>query len=135
VRGKPLNVIMIDIDHFKRINDTYGHGAGDTVLREFTRRLLLELRPNDFLGRYGGEEFLLLIGETNREQLMLIVNRLRLAIAETPFDLAEASETITASFGVALASVSVAPVQALVDTADRALYAAKAGGRNRCEAA
>ncbi len=133
--GKPLGVIMADIDHFKRINDTYGHGAGDTTLREFTRRLSAALRPNDFLGRYGGEEFLLLIGDTNSEQLMLIANRLRLTIAETPFQLAAASEAITASFGVALTSNSVIPDEALVATADRALYAAKAGGRNRCETA
>ena len=131
---KPLGVIMVDIDHFKRINDTYGHGAGDATLCEFTRRLSAELRPNDFLGRYGGEEFLLLIGDTNREQLILIANRLRLAIAETPFQLAATSETVTASFGVTLAADSVVPDEALVDTADRALYAAKAGGRNRCEA-
>ncbi len=133
--GKPLGVIMADIDHFKRINDTYGHGAGDTALREFARRLSAELRPNDFLGRYGGEEFLVLIGDTNKEQLMLIANRLRLAIAEAAFHFATVNETITASFGVALASESIIPDEALVDMADRALYAAKAGGRNRCEAA
>ena len=131
--GKRLGVIMADIDHFKRINDTYGHGAGDTVLREFTRRLSAEMRPNDFLGRYGGEEFLLLIGDTDREQLMVIANRLRLAIAETKFPFAAVSETITASFGVALASDTVIPGETLLATADRALYAAKAGGRNRCE--
>lgn len=135
VLGKPLGVIMADIDHFKRINDTYGHGAGDAVLREFTRRLSAALRPNDFLGRYGGEEFLLLVGDTNMQQLMPIANRLRLAIAATAFPVASTSETITASFGVALVSASVMPDAALVDTADRALYAAKAAGRNRCEAA
>ena len=135
LHGKRLGVIMADIDHFKRINDTYGHSAGDTVLREFTRRLSAELRPNDFLGRYGGEEFLLLIGDTEREQLMVIANRLRLAIAETKFRFAAASEIITASFGVALVSDFVIPGEALLATADRALYAAKAGGRNRCEAA
>jgi diguanylate cyclase (GGDEF)-like protein len=135
VLGKPLGVIMADIDYFKRINDTYGHAAGDTALREFTRRLSAELRPNDFLGRYGGEEFLLLIGDTNRERLMLIANRLRLAIAETPFHFAAGSKTITASFGVTLASESAIPDEALVDTADRALYAAKVDGRNRCEVA
>ena len=135
VLGKPLGVIMADIDHFKRINDTYGHGAGDMALREFARRLSGELRPNDFLGRYGGEEFLLLIGDTSREKLLLIANRLRLAIAADAFHFATAAETITASFGVTLASDSIIPDEVLVDAADRALYAAKVGGRNRCEAA
>ena len=131
--GKTLGVILADIDHFKKINDTHGHAAGDMALREFTRRLSALLRPSDFLGRYGGEEFLLLIADTNRAQLVQVANRLRLSIAETPFQFTAASQTITASFGLALAADSVTPAGTLIETADRALYAAKAGGRNRCE--
>jgi diguanylate cyclase (GGDEF)-like protein len=133
--GKTFGVIMADIDNFKKINDTYGHAAGDMALRAFTRRLSAILRQTDYLGRYGGEEFLLLIGDTNQEQLMQFANRFRLVIAETPFNLGAASQTITASFDLALATDSVIPVETLIETADRAVYAAKTGGRNRCELA
>lgn len=123
---------MADIDHFKDINDSYGHAAGEMALREFTRRLSGIIRQSDYLGRYGGDEFLLLVGDTNREQLMQASERFGLAITNTPFDVGAASRHITASFGVALASGGAEPAEAVVAAADRALYAAKAGGRNRC---
>jgi diguanylate cyclase (GGDEF)-like protein len=132
VLGKSLGVIMVDVDHFKGVNDTYGHPAGDAVLREFTRRLSAVLRRSDYLGRYGGEEFLLLVGDANREQLMGAAERFRLAIASTPFDLGAASLRITASFGLALASGAAESAEAVIALADEALYAAKTGGRNRC---
>jgi diguanylate cyclase (GGDEF)-like protein len=132
VQGKSLGVIMVDIDHFKGVNDTHGHAAGDAVLREFTRRLSAILRQSDYLGRYGGEEFLLLVGDANREQLMRAAERFRLAIANVPFDLGAASLRITASFGLALASGTAEPAEAVIAMADRALYAAKNGGRDRC---
>jgi len=130
--GRTLGVIMADIDHFKDINDSYGHAAGDMALREFTRRLSAILRQSDYFGRYGGEEFLLLVGDTNREQVMQAAERFRLAIAGTPFDVGAASRPITASFGIALTSGAAESAEAVVAAADRALYAAKAGGRNRC---
>ena len=133
--GKTLGVIMVDIDYFKKINDTYGHTTGDVALREFTRRLSAVLRPSDFLGRFGGEEFLILIGDTSREQILQIAERFRAAIAGTPFNFDTASPTVTASFGLTLTSEFVMPAEALVEAADRALYAAKANGRNRCEIA
>ena len=130
--GRTLGVIMADIDHFKEINDSHGHAAGDMALHEFTRRLSAILRQSDYFGRYGGEEFLLLVGDTNREQVMHISERFRLAIAETPVDFGAASRRITASFGIALTSGAGESAEAVVAAADRALYAAKAGGRNRC---
>jgi diguanylate cyclase (GGDEF)-like protein len=133
--GRTLGVIMADIDHFKEINDSQGHAAGDMALREFTQRLSAILRQSDYLGRYGGEEFLLLVGDTNREQAMQAAERFRLAIAGTPFDLGASSQRITASFGVALTSGTAESAEAIVAAAGRALYAAKAGGRNRCELA
>src|ERR1019366_2331761 len=115
------------------INDSYGHAAGDMALREFTRRLSAILRQSDYFGRYGGEEFLILVGDTNREQVMQASERFRLAIAGTPFDIGATSQHITASFGVALTSNVAESAEAVVARADQALYAAKAGGRNRCE--
>ena len=112
--GRTLGVIMADIDHFKEINDSYGHGAGDAALREFTRRLSAILRQSDYLGRYGSEEFLLLVGDTNREQVMHAAERFRLAIAETPFDIGAASRPITASFGIALTSGVASPRRPLL---------------------
>lgn len=131
--GKNLGVILADIDHFKKINDTHGHAAGDIALREFTRRLSAMLSPNDFLARFGGEEFLILIVDTNKDDLMLLAQRLCLAIAESSFNFGAVSQTVTASFGLTIASDSVTSVETLLEAADRALYAAKAGGRNRYE--
>jgi diguanylate cyclase (GGDEF)-like protein len=105
---------------------------GDMALREFTRRLSAILRQSDYFGRSGGEEFLCLVGDTNREQVMQASERFRLAIAETPFDIGTAGRHITASFGIALTSGAAESAEAVVAAADRALYAAKAGGRNRC---
>ena len=130
--GKKLGVIMIDIDHFKGVNDTYGHAAGDLVLREFTHRLAARLRQSDYLGRYGGEEFLLLIGEMDAEKLMTIAERFRLAIADSPIDVGDASLRITASFGLTIVSDAAVRAEAAVAIADGALYAAKTSGRNRC---
>lgn len=136
--GTPLGVIMADIDHFKAINDSYGHAAGDRVLCEFTRRLKGELRPMDFFGRYGGEEFLILICSTQPGQLLQLANRLRRLVADTTFDFGMVRQTVTASFGVAIAdsrNSKSSSVESLLEEADRALYAAKAAGRNCCELA
>jgi diguanylate cyclase (GGDEF)-like protein len=101
------------------------------ALREFTRRLSAMLRDTDYLGRYGGEEFLILVGDTNREHLTLVTERLRLAVADRPFDFGAESRPITASFGMALTSGAAESADAVVAAADRALYAAKTSGRNR----
>jgi diguanylate cyclase (GGDEF)-like protein len=135
VFGTPLGVIMADIDHFKSINDTYGHAAGDKTLCEFARRLKDELRPNEFFCRYGGEEFLLLVPDTPRAQLMQLANRLRRAVADIPFYIGMVRQTVTASFGVSIADSDDSNVDRLLEGADRALYTAKAAGRNCCEAA
>ncbi|MEP6884803.1 MAG: GGDEF domain-containing protein [Gammaproteobacteria bacterium] len=116
--GKTLGVIMADIDHLKEVNDTNGHAAGDLALREFTHRLSSALRQNDYLGRYGGEEFLILIDDTNADALPKIAERFR--------------SIITASLGLAVVTDAAKSAQAVVAVADGALYAAKGGGRNRC---
>jgi diguanylate cyclase (GGDEF)-like protein len=130
--GRTLGVIMTGIDHFTDINDSHGHAAGDLALREFTRRLSVILRQSDYLGRYGGEKFLFLVGDTNREQVMHASERFRLAIAGTPFNIGAVSRPITASFGIALTSGAAESAEAVVAAAGRALDAAKTGGRNRC---
>ena len=133
--GRTLGVIMAGIDQFKEINDSFGHAASDMALHEFARRLSAILRQSDYFGRYGGEEFLLIVGDTNGQQVMQAAERFRLAIADLPFDLGAASRPITASFGIGLNSGAAESAEAVVAAAGRALYAAKAGGRNRCELA
>ena len=130
--GGAVGVIMVDIDRFKKINDTYGHAAGDAVLREFTSRLSATLRQTDYLGRYGGEEFTIVICDTNWKQLRQIAERFRAVIARTPFNVGSDSRSITASFGIVLAPDGLESAEAVVAAADQALYAAKAAGRNRC---
>ncbi|MES1243783.1 MAG: diguanylate cyclase [Acidobacteriota bacterium] len=129
----PLSVILCDMDHFKEVNDTYGHLAGDAVLREGAEVLRASLRTGDLLGRYGGEEFLAVLPQVDLDAAHAAAERLRLALEGLPVKLPSGSEArITASFGVASLDElgSSATSDLLVSLADRRLYDAKAAGRN-----
>lgn len=128
-RVEPLAVIMTDIDHFKKVNDTYGHQAGDMVLRQFALTVKKNVRPADFVARYGGEEFLV-ICNAGREETLEIAERVRQAVETEKVVLPEGQEvSITASFGVGICR-SGDSVRTLVERADSALYNAKQSGRN-----
>jgi diguanylate cyclase (GGDEF)-like protein len=131
--GMPLSLIILDIDHFKQINDTYGHAVGDIVLRETAEILRTSARRGDSISRIGGEEFLVICPNTDIKAAMQAAERLRIALESNPITIGrdEKTLTITASFGVATKQSSTADVDALVNTADFALYAAKQEGRNR----
>jgi len=129
--GHPLATLVIDIDHFKRINDHHGHGPGDTVLRQFAERVAHHIRPSGLFARIGGEEFALLLPRSDLETSLAVAERIRAAIAAEPFELAEGSIPVTASFGVALLATDDADFRAPLHRADQALYRAKAAGRNR----
>jgi two-component system cell cycle response regulator len=132
----PMAVIMADIDHFKDINDTYGHQAGDAVLRETARRILSSFRAYDFVGRYGGEEFLIVVPSSELAMAVELAERLRQNIAAQPVDFDQATIPVTMSLGVAVSAVGERNQPAeLLRHADEALYAAKRGGRNRVESA
>ncbi|WP_354406873.1 diguanylate cyclase [Marinobacterium sp. MBR-111] len=127
-----LAVLMLDIDYFKHINDRYGHQKGDEVLVTFVSRLQSELRQSDQLGRYGGEEFLVLLPDTSKSDAEKIAQRLRHAIADTPFQINDEVLDVTTSIGLACLEADVSLGQdELVGRADVALYLAKQTGRNR----
>ncbi len=126
--------IMADLDHFKKINDTYGHLAGDAVLREVTRRMRASMRPYDALGRYGGEEFLVVAPGCDPATAFKIAERLRECVSREPVDIFEGPFPVTLSVGVA-ASRETKEAEQLVQMADAALYRAKTAGRNRAELA
>ena len=126
----PMALMVLDIDHFKMVNDTYGHPVGDEVLVEFAQRMRDEMRGVDLLARYGGEEFVAALPEARGETALRAADRLRAAIAGEPFDTSAGLLTVTASIGVAtLEPDETAP--SLLRRADEALYAAKRSGRNR----
>lgn len=131
--GRPLALLMIDIDRFKQVNDTRGHAVGDEVLMGLAARLEGMLREIDLLARTGGEEFVVLLPETGGEEAMQTAERLRAAAAGRPFPVSDGEVAITVSIGAAAAEAGEADLDRLLKSADRALYAAKEGGRNRCE--
>jgi diguanylate cyclase (GGDEF)-like protein len=127
-------VILADIDHFKKVNDTHGHLFGDEVLQEISRRLHSRLRVYDGVGRYGGEEFLLVLPTCDLEYALVRANELRELIAATPIISGNNERSITMSMGVAVSDCSgVKGVETLLSRADTALYRAKGSGRNRVE--
>ncbi|MBN2369504.1 MAG: diguanylate cyclase [Vicinamibacteria bacterium] len=129
-----LSVLMIDIDHFKRINDRYGHQAGDAILREAARVLMEALRSVDVIGRYGGEEFVIILPHTRHEEARQTAERLRLLVERHPFPASDGELHITVSVGVATyPGVGVEAPSALIRESDRSLYRAKQAGRNRVE--
>ena len=129
--GTPASLVVADVDHFKRVNDTYGHEAGDAVLKAVARVFLDCLRAEDVCARYGGEEIAILLPETNVERAKDVAERVRKAVAAKPVTHGDRSIAVTASFGVAGYPESTAVRDALFPTADRALYEAKAAGRNQ----
>lgn len=153
VTGEPFAVMMADIDHFKTVNDTYGHAVGDTILREIASRVSDNLRSIDLVARFGGEEFLVVMPGTDAERAGPAANRLRARICDDPIILEDGREiTVTVSVGVTVGGVSrvggsgtaasIDPVREqdvmadkLLRLADGALYCAKAAGRNRIEVA
>ena len=127
----PLGVILADLDHFKSINDTHGHAAGDSVLREAASRMVAALRPYDRLGRYGGEEFLIVAPGCGPDEVISVGERLRLALLEEPVRTRSGIIEISASFGViSSAHLNHVDAEDLIQAADEALYQAKASGRN-----
>ena len=133
-QATPVGVVMADLDHFKRINDTYGHPAGDAVLREVARRLRTVVRPYDSVGRYGGEEFMVVVPGCDAAGALVQAERLRISVREEPIPLAEGGIRATLSLGVAAVdNPQASDWEPLLRTADAALYRAKAAGRDRAE--
>jgi len=128
--GWPLSLLFLDIDNFKGINDTLGHPEGDLVLKALARFLQAHVRQADVLCRYGGEEFVVLLLQTSGDQALLLAERLREGIADTPVSLSDREIHITVSFGVSHLT-SEMHGEDLVKTADATLYQAKQSGKNR----
>jgi diguanylate cyclase (GGDEF)-like protein len=133
-RGYPVCVLMIDIDHFKHLNDTYGHRAGDQALRHVAHRLNASLREGDLLARWGGEEFLAVLPHTDLEQGMAVATRVCHLLADEPIEIGENDTLVAIKTSVGVAEFAGDSLDALVDRADLALYEAKAAGRNTVRA-
>lgn len=135
--GSPMSLLMLDIDHFKRINDTWGHTAGDDVLRTIGKLLRDSCRVYDVPGRYGGEEFCIVLPETKPGSTTVVAERIRSRLESTAMQYGDTSIAVTASIGIAGVEASDAnellSPAALIERADRALYSAKNRGRNRVE--
>lgn len=127
--GRPITVALADLDHFKRINDEYGHEAGDIALKSFAGLVRSTLRHADIAGRYGGEEFAFVFPETTPQEAAVISNRLRRRLDESGIML-PSGETIALTLSIGLADAAMLSLEEALRIADHALYQAKAGGRN-----
>jgi len=128
---RPLTAIMLDVDHFKVVNDTYGHSTGDQVLNNVATLCSSNIRKVDILGRYGGDEFSLLLPETDTFTANSVAERLRTIVAESGVTVDDSLVKVTISLGVTRATSEIENLEALLQRADKALYIAKQGGRNR----
>jgi len=128
----PFSVMMLDIDHFKKINDTYGHLAGDFVLKEFVKIIQKIIRHSDILGRFGGEEFIILLPNTKVSGALKLAHRIKEEVEKNNFQFGNKNIKITTSAGITSASLSDS-LESLLERVDEALYDAKKKGRNRIE--
>lgn len=128
-------VVLADLDHFKHVNDTFGHDAGDAVLKKFASILKNNIRRGDLCGRLGGEEFLLVLTHTDKKNALRVIDRIRMEVAGTPVTFGGCTLGVTASFGLAglEGTENASSFSVLRELADTALYSAKRGGRNRIE--
>jgi diguanylate cyclase (GGDEF)-like protein len=132
---RPLSLLLLDVDHFKKVNDTYGHPAGDAVLRGVAQLAQQQARETDLVARYGGEEMALVLPETDARGALVIGERIRAAVAAAQHPTEQGALKVTLSVGVATWPGAGEDAAGLIESADRALYRAKQGGRNRVEAA
>jgi two-component system cell cycle response regulator len=129
--AETVSIILFDIDHFKRINDTWGHQAGDEVLRSFTDRMTGQLRALDIAGRHGGEEFMVVLSGASQREAVEAAERVRAAIARTPFKISGTGINVDATTSAGVAEIMHGDTpERLIARADAALYEAKAAGRN-----
>jgi diguanylate cyclase (GGDEF)-like protein len=130
--GGEMSMLLFDLDHFKAINDKFGHLVGDTVLRVMAERVAKAVRAQDLFGRFGGEEFVLLLPCTALAEAMVVAEKVRIAICQTPIDVNGTPVPVSASVGGASARLDItSSYEALINEADAALYTAKRQGRNR----
>jgi diguanylate cyclase (GGDEF)-like protein len=130
--GAPISLVMVDIDFFKKVNDTFGHTEGDQVLCKISSLLKASVRKKDTVARYGGEEFILILPEAGLEQSFVIAERIRQLVENTPFEVGRAQVNLTLSMGISnFPSHRVKSKEELIKMADQALYDAKRGGRNK----
>ncbi|MEO7072093.1 MAG: GGDEF domain-containing protein [Rhodanobacter sp.] len=131
---QPVGVLMLDADHFKKVNDKFGHAGGDTVLRAVVGTINATLRASDVIGRVGGEEFVVIAPNTNMDELMVLAERIRVTLAATPLTVDGTVLNLTVSIGAALAPPGTRDITGVLRLADLALYSAKRGGRDRVAA-
>ncbi|MEA3346816.1 MAG: GGDEF domain-containing protein, partial [Candidatus Auribacterota bacterium] len=129
--GLPLSFLMVDIDHFKRYNDTYGHLVGDILLKDLAFVLKDRARQGDLLGRYGGEEFCIALPDTSKESAHKVAERIRIRTMKHDFLVQQEKMDLTISIGVASSPDDAKDAKGLIALADKALYNAKEGGRNQ----
>ncbi|HTR09666.1 MAG TPA: diguanylate cyclase [Paraburkholderia sp.] len=129
--GGDLSMLLFDLDHFKRINDEFGHMAGDTVLRSMAQRVSSVVRKQDVFGRFGGEEFALLLPCTPLDDALFVAEKIRRTIADEPIEVQGVIVPVTASVGAAAARTGAPDYEGMINEADAALYTAKRQGRNR----